>query len=235
MSKRKRVEKRACWPEPRYIVPLPSTPVVGQDNGDALLHSVCRLFVDGACSGNHHMQHSDRSAGFGVYCEATEWSYSAALQPPFTNNRAELQAVVHALSALLTASRETLHRDFGIADWTRCEVRIVGDNEYVMNIATEWLDAWRSRNYCRKNGEPVLNIDLVQHLAALLDEFKERQWPLSMQWMRAHKAQPKKHQSDCSDAVSDTWRMWNGNRIADKLAVEGGKKKADCNNGNSKV
>jgi ribonuclease HI len=209
MSKRKRKgEKQKWWPEPLYV-----HDVRASDQN----RPVCRFFVDGACSGNHHKDQQQRNAGFGVYCEQSKWTHSDALQAPCSNNRAELKAVVYILDTLLNANAETLRQKFNIEG--ESEICIIGDNQYALKIVTEWLPNWRAKNYLKKDGSPVLNIDLVQELEALLHEFDAREWPLSVQWVRAHLPEPKNAAKD-----SQEWRMWHGNDTADRLARKGGEK-----------
>lgn len=195
-----------CWPEPRYVV-------ANRTNSD-----VVRVFVDGACSGNEHKRVEERIGGFGAWCEQTEWRHSGRLCAPCTNNRGELQAVVHVLNkAIQDAIDESPPCPEMTVGDPGSELRIMGDNQYVLNIATDWLSGWRARGYLKADGEPPENLDLVMELDRLLSKFAEIGRPLSFQWISAHSVEP-------LDKESDLWKMWKGNDHADRLAVEGEQK-----------
>ncbi len=82
-----------------------------------------------------------------------------------TNNRMELTAVMEGLSALKEP----------------CKVTIVTDSEYVHKGVTEWMDAWKRKNWRNANKKPVKNQDLWQALDAALAQHQVR-W----QWVKGH-------------------------------------------------
>lgn len=196
------------WAEPRYIV-------ANRTNAE-----VVRVFVDGACSGNEHKRVEDRVGGFGAWCEQTAWQHSGRLRAPCTNNRGELQAVIHVLDKALSDVAGGGGDGDSCTDLTNgdplSELRIMGDNQYVLNIATDWLPDWRARGYRKADGALPENLELVKQLDRLLARFVEIGRPLSFQWVSAHSVEP-------LDKQSDLWRMWKGNYRADRLALEGEK------------
>ena len=164
--------KKRLYGDVRYRVAVPAATV------SPSLH---RVFVDGACSGNHHRRQNERKGGYGIFFEDTSVSASGTLPDKslgVTNNRLELIAVVKLLSNVLDNVYEHVRPDD--------ELRVVGDNQYVLNMALDWLPKWRARNYCKADGSGVENDDLVRQLDALLLEFERCRRPLSFQWVRAH-------------------------------------------------
>jgi ribonuclease HI len=110
------------------------------------------LYTDGACIGNpgpggwayilHHVPTGKRSEASGGSARTT-------------NNRMELTAVIRGLGRLTQP----------------CRVRLISDSEYTIKGITEWLPAWKSRGWKRKEGKrlrPVRNEDLWRRLDALL-------------------------------------------------------------------
>lgn len=50
-----------------------------------------------------------------------------------------------------------------------CDVQIVSDSQYVVNIVNKWLKGWQETNFMKANGEEVSNQDLLQQLAWHID------------------------------------------------------------------
>jgi ribonuclease HI len=122
-------------------------------------------YTDGACSGN------PGPGGWGVLMRAIdqgsivkerELSGGEALT---TNNRMELMAAISAL--------ETLARPTGII--------IVTDSAYVKNGITEWMAAWKRRNWRTAAGPAVKNLDLWQRLDAA-----QARHSVTWQWIKGH-------------------------------------------------
>jgi ribonuclease HI len=107
-------------------------------------------YTDGACSGN------PGPGGWGVLMLARENGVvvkERTLQGGealTTNNRMELLAAISALEAL---TRPT-------------ELTIVTDSAYVKNGITEWIAAWKRKNWRTAGGSPVKNVELWQRLEA---------------------------------------------------------------------
>ena len=85
-------------------------------------------------------------------------------EPDTTNNRMELTAAIEALSALKRP----------------CRIHLYTDSEYVMKGITQWIAAWKKKNWIRREG-PVKNVDLWQRLDALVEKH-EVEW----RWVRGH-------------------------------------------------
>jgi ribonuclease HI len=81
-----------------------------------------------------------------------------------TNNRMELTAALRALEALKEPSR----------------VEIFTDSEYLQRGITEWMPAWKAKNWKRKGGK-LANVDLWQALDAALGEHA-----VDWHWIKGH-------------------------------------------------
>ena len=81
-----------------------------------------------------------------------------------TNNRMELTAALQALRSLKSSSR----------------VEVITDSKYLQRGITEWLPAWKERNWKRKGGA-LANLDLWQALDAILPAHR-----VAWKWVKAH-------------------------------------------------
>ena len=81
-----------------------------------------------------------------------------------TNNRMELTAAVESLSALKRASKVVMHTD----------------SEYLKKGITQWMPAWKKRNWQRREG-PVKNVDLWKRLDHLAQQHE-----IDWRWIRGH-------------------------------------------------
>jgi ribonuclease HI len=91
-----------------------------------------------------------------------------------TNNRMELTAAVEALSALNRP----------------CRVRLHTDSQYLQRGVTEWLPAWKARNWKRKGGA-LANLELWQKLDGLLARHQ-----VEWRWVRGHVGDPDNERVD---------------------------------------
>src|SRR5512138_2775588 len=86
-----------------------------------------------------------------------------------TNNRMELRAVIEALEGLPPGE----------------SVEVVSDSRYVVDALTKWIHGWRRRGWRTAAGEPVLNRDLIEAAAALVEARRVR-----FTWVRGHDGHP---------------------------------------------
>lgn len=82
-----------------------------------------------------------------------------------TNNRMELLAAIHALEAVRSGE----------------QVEVRSDSQYLVNMCSRWMPAWKARGWKRKENAPIQNLDLVQRLDALMATRQVR-WT----WVRGH-------------------------------------------------
>jgi ribonuclease HI len=132
-------------------------------------------YTDGACSGN------PGPGGWGVLMIARE---NGAVvkerelqggEAQTTNNRMELLAAISALEAL---TRPT-------------ELTIVTDSAYVKNGVTEWIHAWKRKNWRTAGGSPVKNVELWQRLEAAAAGHK-----VTWRWIKGHAGHAENERAD---------------------------------------
>ena len=114
------------------------------------------VYTDGACSGN------PGPGGWGWVMPDHYWASGA--EDPSTNQRMELQAVLHAVT----------HLDGPI--------EIVSDSTYVVNcFQDEWWRGWERRGWRNSQKKDVANQDLWK---PLIDAYKRSD--VTFRWVKGH-------------------------------------------------
>ncbi len=128
------------------------------------------MFTDGACSGN------PGPGGWGCILRyrGREKELSGGATET-TNNRMEITAVIMGLRQLKEP----------------CIVQICTDSKYVMDGVTKWLVGWQANGWRRADKKPVLNVELWQELALLLERH-EVYWI----WVKGHAGHPENERAD---------------------------------------
>ena len=119
------------------------------------------IYTDGACSGN------PGPGGWGAILRygAAEKVLSGG-EAETTNNRMELQGVIHALQAL----REP------------CAVELWSDSRYVVDALEKgWARSWRANGWRKADKKPALNRDLWEILLPLTEIHTVR-----CHWVKGH-------------------------------------------------
>jgi ribonuclease HI len=146
---------------------------------------VIEIYTDGACRGN------PGPGGWGALLilggHEKELSGAEALT---TNNRMELTAVIRALEALKRPA----------------SARIYTDSQYVRRGITEWLRAWKARDWRTADRKPVKNQDLWERLDELSAGHR-----LEWHWVPGHAGVPGNERVDqlaneAIDALQDSMR-----------------------------
>ena len=83
-----------------------------------------------------------------------------------TNNQGELMAVLELF-------RATAHVDD--------DLHILCDSQYVINSVTKWMPGWKKKGWRKGDGKPVLNLDLLQQLDAVIVGRRYR-----FEWVEGH-------------------------------------------------
>ena len=126
----------------------------------ATREAVVDIYADGACRGN------PGPGGWGVLLRARGVERELfGGEPATTNNRMELTAVIRALEALRR----------------RCSARVYTDSQYVQKGITEWIHAWKRRDWRTADRKPVKNEDLWRRLDELT-----RGHAIEWHWVRGH-------------------------------------------------
>lgn len=117
--------------------------------------------ADGSALGN------PGPTGWAWYVSEDCWS--AGGSDHGTNNIGELTAV----RELLSQSREA-----GLAGE---DLVILCDSQYVINSVTTWMPGWKKKGWKKKDGKPVLNVELMQ---AIDQEMQGRS--VRFEWVKGH-------------------------------------------------
>ncbi|WBW72405.1 ribonuclease H Rnh1 [Schizosaccharomyces osmophilus] len=109
------------------------------------------VYTDGSSLGNG--KHG-AAAGYGVYFGPGDPRNHSErlLAGEQTNNRAELQAIIHALEN------------------TSGDVIIRADSKYSIQALTVWNQKWKKTNYMTSSSTPVKNVDLITRATHLMED-----------------------------------------------------------------
>jgi ribonuclease HI len=117
------------------------------------------IYTDGSCQGN------PGPGGWGALLRyGKHEKMLSGGEKDTTNNRMELMAALEALRALNAP----------------CQVTLFTDSEYLKKGVTEWMPAWKRRNWRRKGGK-LANVDLWMKLDEEIGRH-EIHWC----WVRGH-------------------------------------------------
>ena len=117
--------------------------------------------ADGSALGN------PGPTGWAWYVNDECWSAGGSTHG--TNNIGELTAV----RELLSQTREAGH--------AAEELVILCDSQYVINSVTKWMPGWKKKGWKKKDGKPVLNVELMQ---AIDREMQGRN--VRFEWVKGH-------------------------------------------------
>ena len=129
-----------------------------------------QLITDGACLGN---------PGPGGWAAILRYGPSKkevyGCESHTTNNRMELKAAIEGLRTLKE----------------KCDVEVITDSEYVKNGITQWIMAWKKRNWLTAAKKPVVNRDLWEELD---DQAARHQMKWS--WTKGHASHEDNNRAD---------------------------------------
>lgn len=115
--------------------------------------------ADGSALGN------PGPAGWAWYIDDDTWA--AGGWDKSTNNRGELTAVAELLAATAHLPEEKL--------------LILCDSQYVINSVTKWMPGWKRKGWKKRDGKPVLNVDILSRI----DELMQGR-DVEFEWVRGH-------------------------------------------------
>lgn len=128
------------------------------------------IFTDGACRGN------PGPGGWGAILRYNDHEKElSGAEADTTNNRMELLAAIRALEALKRP----------------CRVDLYTDSVYVKKGITEWISAWKRRNWRTADRKPVKNVDLWQRLEAAGQRHR-----IDWHWVKGHAGHPENERAD---------------------------------------
>ncbi len=131
---------------------------------------IVEIFTDGACKGNPGI------GGWGALLQYDGRKRElCGGEKLTTNNRMELLAVIRALEALTRP----------------CEVHLHTDSQYVQKGISEWIHAWKKRDWRTAAKKPVKNNDLWKQLDQLAQQHQVKWF-----WVRGHSGHNGNEQAD---------------------------------------
>jgi len=93
-----------------------------------------------------------------------------------TNNQGELRAVIELFQS-------TAHRPD--------DLHVLCDSQYVINAVTKWMPGWKKKGWRKADGQPVMNLELLQELDAAIAGRHYR-----FEWVRGHIGHPLNEAAD---------------------------------------
>lgn len=109
--------------------------------------------------------HNPGPAGWCWYIDDSCWAAGGWREG--TNNRGELTALAELL-------RDTAH----IPDEP---LFVLCDSQYVINSVTKWMPGWKRKGWKKRDGKPVLNVDILQDIDQLLVGRN-----IHLEWVKGH-------------------------------------------------
>lgn len=104
-------------------------------------------------------------AGWAWYIDDEHWASGG--WPHGTNNMGELMAVLDLLRATAVDADQPL--------------RILCDSQYVINSVTRWMPGWKRKGWVKRDGKPVMNVELMQ---AIDEAIQGRD--IRFEWVKGH-------------------------------------------------
>ena len=152
------------------------------------------IFTDGSCKGPS----KNKRAGCGIYFpKYKNYNISYKINKgKKTNQVAELTACIKGIEKVL--SKIIFYK-----------IIIYTDSMYVINSITNWADKWKENKWKKSNGEIILNKKLIKKLY-----FYYKNLNIEFFHVKAHKKEP-------NNKLTEDYKLWYGNYMADKLANMG--------------
>ena len=128
------------------------------------------IHTDGGCLGNPGVGAWAAVLRSGKHCKEVSGGEMAT-----TNNRMELKAAIHALTALTKP----------------CAIELHTDSQYVRNGITQWLTGWKKNGWKTKDKKPVKNADLWMAL-----DTARAPHQIEWKWVKGHAGVPDNERCD---------------------------------------
>lgn len=109
--------------------------------------------------------HNPGPAGWCWYIDDSCWAAGGWKEG--TNNRGELTALAELLRATAHIPDEPLF--------------VLCDSQYVINSVTKWMPGWKRKGWKKRDGKPVLNVDILQDIDQLLVGRN-----IHLEWVKGH-------------------------------------------------
>ncbi|MGO1404504.1 MAG: ribonuclease H family protein [Agrococcus casei] len=146
--------------------------------------------ADGSALGN------PGPGGWAWFIDESRWASGG--WPTATNNQGELQAVIDLLTQ--AADEPDLH--------------ILLDSQYVLKSATVWIAGWKRKGWKKSDGKPVLNVEMMQELDALLESRRSAGFTTEFEWVKGHAGHTLNERAD--DLAQAAARAFQAGRTAEQ-------------------
>lgn len=164
------------------------------------------VFTDGSAQDNGFRS---CKGGSGVYWPNNEFKNISEqyINPNVTSPRTELYAVLRALEIIY----ESLYCKGKVVNLKqKYKLTIHTDCQYLINVFTKWINAWKAKGWKKADKKPVLNVDLISMIDRWFDLHKN-DIIVEFKHVKSHRSPPR-------DKSSYEYYLWHGNDMADKLA-----------------
>ena len=171
-----------------------------------------RAYTDGS-STVYYDNKNLRYGGVGVYIESSEYWSEEEISKHYvgdegddsvSNQKMELLACIKALKRF-----NNLIKKFNLNK--KNQIEIITDSMYVINCITKWSEKWKKNGWKRdsKGTKDIKNLYLIKELYNL-----SKAMNIKYIHINSHKKEPNKNDIE-------NWRRWYGNKMSDKLALDG--------------
>lgn len=130
------------------------------------------IAADGACSGNPGPGGYAYIIFGGDPVEGNELSSGSGASAHTTNNIMELNAMLHALEAMINHPAGTIY------------LRL--DSEYCLKGFFEWLDGWKMRGWKNSAKKPVANREIWERVDAIRTSLTADGFDFVKDWVKGH-------------------------------------------------
>ncbi|MDH3348084.1 MAG: ribonuclease HI [Desulfobulbaceae bacterium] len=150
--------------------PSPTTPLSNTNTNTA--PDTIIIYTDGGALGNPGPGGYGAVLNYNEHCKELTGGFRLT-----TNNRMELLAAIMALRSITSADKPII---------------LHSDSAYMVNgFQKGWVKGWKKRGWKKSDKQPVLNIDLWQELADLVDQLK-----ITFKWVKGHAGDPLNERCD---------------------------------------
>lgn len=183
-------------------------------NSEEILKSII-IFTDGACSGN------PGPGGWGAIIAFPQGQIKelGGQQDATTNNEMEMMALDKAFSYLVRVASDAKANSNSISqtnisnpftnsnDLNSMQINVFSDSTYVIRGLTQWVWAWKNKNWKTAQGEDVKNKNLWIQLMQNMDSLKRLGKKISFHYSRGHVGTPGNERCD-EIAVGMSQKKW---------------------------
>jgi ribonuclease HI len=154
---------------------------------------IMRIYVDGGCRGNGKPGSIGAAAAVFKLRGGghSAWTRTLPSNPPPTNQRAEITAIIIALEQALAK-----YEELDAEPWLNVE--IFSDSKYAVGCMTDWVHKWSQNGWTNAAGYEVANRDLIER-AFELHEKLGREGSVDYKWIS--REENKLADSYCNDEM----------------------------------